>query len=158
MGWSYRRSVKLGPVRLNFSKSGVGASVGIKGLRIGTGPRGTHLTASGGGFQYRQRIGGAAPAPPVSSAQAPAPTYAAPEAPGLLKWLLAIFLVGWIVKCAADRPARSAAVAPVAAVPAPAAQPVAAPAQPKRKQAHAKPQKPAWLKAVKAVPPPDPGE
>ncbi len=40
MGWYFRRSVKFGPLRLNFSKSGVGYSYGVKGLRVGTGPRG----------------------------------------------------------------------------------------------------------------------
>lgn len=28
MGWSFRRSIKLGPLRLNLSKSGIGTSVG----------------------------------------------------------------------------------------------------------------------------------
>ena len=31
----FRRSKKLGPLRINLSKSGIGASVGIKGLRTG---------------------------------------------------------------------------------------------------------------------------
>ena len=33
MGFRYRKSVKLGGLRINFSKSGVGYSYGIKGLR-----------------------------------------------------------------------------------------------------------------------------
>jgi hypothetical protein len=28
MGWNFRRSIKLGPVRLNLSKSGIGTSMG----------------------------------------------------------------------------------------------------------------------------------
>lgn len=33
MGLRYRKSIKIGPARINFSKSGVGYSVGTKGLR-----------------------------------------------------------------------------------------------------------------------------
>ena len=39
MGWSFRRSKSFGLFRLNFSKSGVGFSVGVKGARIGAMPR-----------------------------------------------------------------------------------------------------------------------
>lgn len=41
MGWRYRRSVKLGPLRINFSKSGVGYSVGGKGYRVTKTAKGT---------------------------------------------------------------------------------------------------------------------
>lgn len=34
MGWRYRKSVNLGPFRLNFSKSGIGYSVGGKFFRV----------------------------------------------------------------------------------------------------------------------------
>ena len=40
MGWDYRRSLNLGPLRLNLSKSGVGYSVGAGGIRIGQDSRG----------------------------------------------------------------------------------------------------------------------
>ena len=33
MGWQFRKSKKLGPVRLNFSKSGIGYSIGNKLFR-----------------------------------------------------------------------------------------------------------------------------
>ncbi|HEX2950190.1 MAG TPA: DUF4236 domain-containing protein [Armatimonadota bacterium] len=43
MGWRFRRSISLGKgVRLNLSKSGVGISAGVKGFRVGMGPRGTY--------------------------------------------------------------------------------------------------------------------
>lgn len=58
MGWYLRKSVRLGPVRLNFSKSGVGASVGVTGARISTGPRGTYVHAGRGGIYFRQRLDG----------------------------------------------------------------------------------------------------
>jgi hypothetical protein len=35
MGWRYRRSLSLGRVRLNLSRSGVGWSWGVPGLRYG---------------------------------------------------------------------------------------------------------------------------
>lgn len=56
MGFSFRKSKKFGPFRLNFSKSGVGASVGIKGARISTGSRGTYINFSNNGFSYKQRL------------------------------------------------------------------------------------------------------
>ena len=34
MGFRYRKSVKIGPVRLTASKSGISTSVGVKGLRV----------------------------------------------------------------------------------------------------------------------------
>ena len=34
MGFRYRKSVKMGPFRMTFSKSGVSYSVGVKGARI----------------------------------------------------------------------------------------------------------------------------
>jgi hypothetical protein len=40
MGFSFRRSSSFGPFRFNFSKSGIGASVGVKGARVTLSPRG----------------------------------------------------------------------------------------------------------------------
>ncbi|RYF26114.1 MAG: DUF4236 domain-containing protein, partial [Comamonadaceae bacterium] len=37
MGLTFAKSVKFGPVRFNFSGSGIGVSAGIPGLRIGAG-------------------------------------------------------------------------------------------------------------------------
>ncbi len=45
MGLFFRKSLKLGPVRLNFSKSGIGVSTGVRGLRVSTSARGTYLNA-----------------------------------------------------------------------------------------------------------------
>lgn len=53
MGFYIRQSVKVGPLRFNFSKSGVGVSAGVKGLRIGTGPRGNYIHMGHGGVYYR---------------------------------------------------------------------------------------------------------
>lgn len=55
MGFRFRKSIKLfGGIRLNFSKSGVGISGGVKGARVGIGPRGVRTTLSvpGTGMSY----------------------------------------------------------------------------------------------------------
>lgn len=56
MPFYFRKSVSAGPFRFNFSKGGVGMSVGVKGLRIGTGPRGHYVQAGVGGFYYRASL------------------------------------------------------------------------------------------------------
>ena len=59
MGLYFRKSVNLGGgVRLNFSKSGIGISAGVKGARISTGPRGTYANFSipGTGVRYTKKI------------------------------------------------------------------------------------------------------
>lgn len=61
MGWNYRKSVNLGGgLRLNFSKSGIGISGGVKGFRISSGPKGTRLHASipGTGIYYTKTLSG----------------------------------------------------------------------------------------------------
>ncbi len=61
MGFRLQRSIRLGKfVRLNISKSGVGFSAGVRGLRVSHGPSGTHFTAGlpGTGLSYRKKIGG----------------------------------------------------------------------------------------------------
>lgn len=56
MGFYFRKSVSFGPLRINFSKSGVSYSAGVKGARISTGPRGTYVNIGSNGIYYRQRI------------------------------------------------------------------------------------------------------
>ena len=59
MGFRLQRRISLGKfVRLNISKSGVGVSVGITGLRISRGPRGTHFSIGlpGTGLSYRKQL------------------------------------------------------------------------------------------------------
>lgn len=57
MGWYLRKSVKMGPVRWNLSRSGIGMSVGVRGLRVGTGPRGAYVAGGRGGLYFRQHLG-----------------------------------------------------------------------------------------------------
>src|SRR5580658_8587079 len=63
MGWYLRKSFSFGPLRLNLSKSGLGYSFGVKGARIGTGPRGSYIHMGRYGLYYRQSLGTAAPYP-----------------------------------------------------------------------------------------------
>src|SRR2546425_4982126 len=56
MGFYFRKSIGFGPFRLNFSKSGIGASFGVRGARISAGPRGTYINVGRNGFYYRQKI------------------------------------------------------------------------------------------------------
>src|SRR6202035_2913509 len=65
MGFYIRKAFNFGPFRLNLSKKGIGTSVGVKGLRISSGPRGTELHAGRYGLYYREKLADA-PATPES--------------------------------------------------------------------------------------------
>jgi hypothetical protein len=45
MGFTYRKSINLGPFRVNLSMSGFGYSAGGRGFRVGTTPRGRKSAA-----------------------------------------------------------------------------------------------------------------
>lgn len=72
MALTFAKSVRLGGVRFNFSGSGIGVSVGIPGLRIGTGPRGAYISGGIGGFRYRKSLALAGSATRPSSVRRPA--------------------------------------------------------------------------------------
>ncbi|HEX7176830.1 MAG TPA: DUF4236 domain-containing protein [Pyrinomonadaceae bacterium] len=97
MGFRLSKSIRLGKFfRLNLSRSGIGGSVGVGPLRVGTGPRGPrlsvdlpgagvsyvkHLGSSGGG--RRTRVAHALPAAPPSAPEVvtqetPEPGFFAP--------------------------------------------------------------------------------
>lgn len=46
MGWGFRKSVNLGPLRVNASKSGLGYSFGGRGFRVGRDAKGRSYTAA----------------------------------------------------------------------------------------------------------------
>lgn len=73
MGWYIRKSWNFGPFRLNLSKSGVGASAGVTGARIGLNSRGAYIHVGRHGIYYRQTLFGLVP--PVY-AQSPGSTTA----------------------------------------------------------------------------------
>lgn len=60
MGFRFGKSIRLGKIfRLNISKSGIGGSVGLGGVRVGTGPRGSRLSVDlPGGLSYVKQLGG----------------------------------------------------------------------------------------------------
>jgi hypothetical protein len=72
MGFYLRKSVSVGPFRFNFSGSGVGMSAGVRGFRVGSGPRGNYVHLGRGGIYYRHTF-------PADSV--PAPRYAPPMLP-----------------------------------------------------------------------------
>lgn len=79
MGLYIRKSINIGPVRFNLSKSGVGLSAGVKGFRFGAGPRGNYVHMGRGGLYYRTTLPSSpasrlSPAPPGSSHQHQIPT------------------------------------------------------------------------------------
>src|SRR5664280_787719 len=64
MAWRFRRSLKLGPLKLNFSKSGIGYSAGVRGFRVGTDAKGRTYTAAsipGTGLYDRAYYGASKP-------------------------------------------------------------------------------------------------
>ena len=80
MGFYLRKSVRVGPLRFNLSKSGVGVSAGVKGFRLGTGPRGNYVHVGRGGLYYRKTL---PPAGPGSSSPALPQPSPEPSADGL---------------------------------------------------------------------------
>lgn len=78
MGWSYRKSFRSGPFRINFSKSGISYSVGVKGARVNFGPGGTYVSLSSHGISYRKKIDGAHRQPHDTPTHLPSPSYSLP--------------------------------------------------------------------------------
>ena len=92
MGFRLSKSIRLGKFfRLNLSRSGIGGSVGVGPLRVGTGPRGSRLSVDlpGAGVSYVKQLGGGGgrrsravhartPAPVAAPPETPAPGFFAP--------------------------------------------------------------------------------
>jgi Protein of unknown function (DUF4236) len=58
MGWFFRKTVSLGPIKLTFSKSGISISIGTKGARTGInsgGERYSSVNIPGTGLRYQKR-------------------------------------------------------------------------------------------------------
>lgn len=79
MGFYLRKSISVGPLRFNLSKSGIGVSAGVKGLRIGTGPRGNYVHMGRSGLYYRATL------PPLSSPTQPSSSRIQPAQPVALQ-------------------------------------------------------------------------
>jgi hypothetical protein len=93
MRWNYRKRFKLGPMRVNVSRNGLGTSWGIRGFRVtnsSTGQRYLTLSLPGTGLSWRKTLGrsqrsrvlrtGAVPSLP-STVQAPQQPPAPPSPP-----------------------------------------------------------------------------
>jgi hypothetical protein len=133
MAWRFRRSLKLGPLRLNLSKSGIGVSAGVRGFRVGTDAKGrTYAAASipGTGLYNRAYYGASKPI-----AQNTVPLTSVPPQPRTgngLKLLVAFMLGGVvfsIIGAMMSGPPASPLAPPPAAVIAPVAPPSVAPAK-----------------------------
>lgn len=61
MAFYFRKSFRMGPVRFNLSKSGLGASIGVKGARVGITSTGrAYVHAGRGGLYMREYLSGPA--------------------------------------------------------------------------------------------------
>lgn len=56
MSFYLRTSIGVGPLRMNMSRSGLGASVGVPGFRLGARPRSTYVSLGGGLVCYRATV------------------------------------------------------------------------------------------------------
>ena len=59
MGLRFRKSINIGPLRINFSKSGVGFSLGVKGFRVSRSAKGKNtatVSLPGTGLSYVQNL------------------------------------------------------------------------------------------------------
>ena len=88
MGWRFRKSTKIGPFRLNYSKKGIGWSVGAGGIRYthrADGRRTVTSTIRGTGLSYTTELG------PTKKQTKKQPMYVNTRAdrakePGQIKW------------------------------------------------------------------------
>jgi Protein of unknown function (DUF4236) len=124
MAWRFRRGARFGPFRLNFSKSGVGYSVGARGFRIGKDARGRSYTATsipGTGIYNRQYSSASRP----TAQGTVSPTTASPQSGNGngLKIFLA-FVVGGVVFSAITAIVSSSPAVPPAPAPATVSTPI----------------------------------
>ncbi len=107
-----RKAFRLGPVRLNLSKSGLGLSAGVKGARLGLGRRGKYVHAGRHGLYYRKQLASGKPATtlaatPATGCATALLTLAAIAGGGLMLVMLAgnPAVLGWVLMVAAVAPA-----------------------------------------------------
>ena len=89
MAFYVKKSLSVGPLRFNLSKSGIGVSAGIPGFRVGTGPRGNYVHMGRHGLYYRASLpsakqrGRSAPrqVTPSPREETPHPVGAVPDQP-----------------------------------------------------------------------------
>lgn len=72
MGWRFRKSFKVFPgTRINLSRHGLSATIGISPISLNVGGAGAHLNLNipGTGISYRQKLTGVGVATPGSTDQ-----------------------------------------------------------------------------------------
>ena len=121
MGWRFRRSLKLGPLKLNFSKSGIGISAGVRGFRVGTDAKGRSYTAAsipGSGLYNRAYYGASKP---IAQNTVPLPGVPLQPTAGSGLRLFIAFMAGGVVfsivgAMMSSPPARPPAPPPAAVI------------------------------------------
>jgi hypothetical protein len=138
MAWRFRKSIKLGPLRLNLSKSGIGTSIGVRGFRVGQDAKGRSYTAASipGTGIYNRSYSGQGKAAGGNAVGSPGTPEGRDNGIGLALGMLALAFMagGLVVFVLMPRATVPPPVIPPAAVSAPQA-----PAQPipaKRRRAH----------------------
>ncbi|MBR1460969.1 DUF4236 domain-containing protein [bacterium] len=56
MGFYFKKSIKIGPFRINFSKSGISVSLGVKGASVNVGPKTSSVNVGRKGVYYKKSI------------------------------------------------------------------------------------------------------
>lgn len=101
MGWSFRRPINLGPLRINLSKRGAGFSVGSRGLRVGhdaSGRNYSQLSIPGTGIYRRDYYNNSSRQPLPSNSPLPIqPSRQVSPSGKYLFLLVGIAAVAWIV-------------------------------------------------------------
>ena len=93
MSWYLKKAFRFGPIRFNLSKSGIGVSGGVKGFRVGTGPRGPYVHAGRGGIYCRKSLRGTeVDSPPISPDSADGTPAAPPPKRRTHFWPVLVFL------------------------------------------------------------------
>jgi hypothetical protein len=94
MAWNFRKSLRFGPLRINLSKSGVGYSVGLPGVRLGRDAKGRKyqsLNIPGTGIYRRDYTSTQPNVPPRLT---PTSWFAAPK---LYVLGLALLIALWVI-------------------------------------------------------------
>lgn len=95
MGWFLRKSIRLGPLRLNLSKRGLGGSVGVKGLRAGVASGKPYVAGGRGGIYFREWV-------PTGDAASPR-KEPAPGGSAAVAWIVAAVLAVIVLLLLAGR-------------------------------------------------------
>lgn len=56
MGFYFRKSLKIGPFQINFSKSGISISLGVKGAKVNVGRKNSFVHLGRNGLYYKKVV------------------------------------------------------------------------------------------------------